>query len=225
MRLLLLPARGESDDRRTGSLERLLVAGVALSFGVVAIAVYATQVPGGRTAFAAALLFAGAALLAGGVVGVLFGIPRQASRDPDDPAAEADGPPRLRGTSTHLEQVSGWLTKVLIGVLLAQLGAFTGGANRLFEAMAPSLGGQPSSAAFAGAIVVFFSACGFLAGWLATRVLLDPAPRVVHERALDRFVRAQRAEESGDRAGASRLRQEALAVIERQAVHPNGRTL
>jgi hypothetical protein len=225
MRLLLLPTRGGSDDRPTGPLERLLVAGVALSFGVVAIAVYATEVPSGRTAFAAALLFAGASLLAGAVVGVLFGIPRQAGRDPDDPGAEAHGPLRPGGTSTHLEQVSGWLTKVLIGVLLAQLGAFTGGANRLFQAMAPSLGGQPSSAAFAGAIVVFFSADGFLAGWLLTRLLLDPAPRVVHERALERFVLAQRAEESGDGAGASRLRQEALAVIEHQAVQPDGRTL
>jgi len=201
-------------------MDRLLLPMIVLGFGVAAVAVYSTQVPSGRTVFAAALLFAGAALLAGGVVGVLFGIPRQVSRDPDDPAADdGTGTIRVRETSAHLEQVSGWLTKVLIGVLLAQLGAFSGGANRLFEAMAPSLGSLPSSAAFAGAIVVFFSAGGFLAGWLLARVLLDPAPKVVHERALDRFLRAQRAEESGDRAGANRLRQEALAVIERESVN------
>jgi hypothetical protein len=218
MRLLRPSAQDEPGGRRTGALERLLVAGGALGFGIVAIAVYATQVPGGRAAFAAALLFAGAALLAGGLVGVLFGIPRQAGRDADDPPAALDGgQPRPRGSSTHLEQVSGWLTKVLIGVLLAQLGAFSSGANRLFAAMAPSLGGQPSSAAVAGAIVVFFSAGGFLGGWLLTRLLLDPDPEVMHERALERFVQAQRAEESGDRAAAGRLRQEALAVLER---HP-----
>src|SRR5687768_14611200 len=91
MRLQLLPARGEpAEERRGGRMERLLATGGALSFGVVAIAVYATQVPGGRTAFAAALLFAGAALLAGGVVGVLFGIPSQVSADPDDPATGPD---------------------------------------------------------------------------------------------------------------------------------------
>jgi hypothetical protein len=219
MRLLFPPARGESDERPLRPLTgRLVVAAAAVGFGVVAIAVYATQVPGGRTAFAAALLFAGAALLAGALVGVLFGIPRGAVAG--EGAGPEDGDGAARPASTHLEQVSGWLTKVLIGVLLAQLGAFSGGANRLFSAMAPSLGGQPSSAAFAGAIVVFFSAGGFLAGWLLTRRLLDPAPRIVSERALDRFVQAQRAEESGDRAGASRLRQEALAVIERNPVQP-----
>jgi hypothetical protein len=220
---LLFPARGEVDDEGRASpptVGRLVVAGAAAGLAVLAIAVYATQVPGGRTAFAAALLFAGAALLAGALVGVLFGIPRGAAAGAEGAGEQGEDGGPARPASTHLEQVSGWLTKVLIGVLLAQLGAFSGGANRLFAAMAPSLGGQPSSAAFAGAIVVCFSAGGFLAGWLLTRRLLDPAPRIVSERALDRFVQAQRAEESGDRAGASRLRQEALAVIERNPVQP-----
>lgn len=122
---------------------------------------------------ASAILFAGASFAVGGVIGFLFGVPRTLTSDvgPDERAAS-----RIR-PNTNLEQVSDWLTKLLIGATLVELVNIPSGAARLFEAMAPALGAEDVSAAFAGGLVAYFAALGFLAGWLVTRLYLGKAMR------------------------------------------------
>jgi hypothetical protein len=69
--------------------------------------------------------------------------------------------------------VSDWLTKILIGATLVELKSVPSTAASLFGALAPALGGQTYSAAFGGAIVVYFSVVGFLITWIATRTYLS----------------------------------------------------
>ena len=77
----------------------------------------------------------GGAALVGGVVGLLFGIPKSVS-DPavapippklDTVAGDSDAPDtRARSSyavNTNLEQISDWLTKIMVGVGLTQVGA------------------------------------------------------------------------------------------------------
>ncbi len=147
----------------------------ALGLGIAGIALFASQVDPFLSVLASGLLFAAAAFAAASLLGFLFGVPRTLT---SEQGGVVDG--ALRGrimANTNLEQVSDWLTKILIGVTLVQLSHVPSGAARLFNAMAPSLGAQDSSAATAGAIVIYFAALGFLTGWLLTRLFLGRAMR------------------------------------------------
>ena len=161
--------------RPKGPLARqpLIAAAILGALGLVALILFATVVDPHLAVIASAILFAGASFAVGGVIGFLFGVPRTLTSDagPDERAAS-----RIR-PNTNLEQVSDWLTKLLIGATLVELRNIPSGAARLFEAMAPALGAEDVSAAFAGGLVVYFAALGFLAGWLITRLSLGKAMR------------------------------------------------
>lgn len=165
---------GVSADAGAGWMRTaLIVAGTSSAFGLVAIALYTLQAPNEATAVASGVLFAGAAVAAGGFFGFLFGLPR--TIEEETPGGEEGGNARSGiVANTNLQDISDWLTKILVGITLIQLGAIRSGAVRLFDSMAPALGGQPHSAAFAGGIVVYFSVLGFLVGWLLARLRLGP---------------------------------------------------
>jgi hypothetical protein len=149
--------------------------------------------------FASAVLFSCASAAAGGLLGFLFGVPRNRSVE-----TLQEGPPAGVRPNTNLEQVSDWLTKILIGATLVQLGSIPSAAAKLFSSMAPSLGGQPNGTAFAGAIVIFFTIWGLLGAWLATRLYLGKA---MDDADVTNYLRrAQVAENAGDIELAQELR-------------------
>jgi hypothetical protein len=120
---------------------------------------------------AAAVMTAAAAFLSGSLLGFLFGLPRALERAPAGAAAPPAG---LLSTNTNLDQVSDWLTKVLVGLGLVELGKLSGGLNHLGAALAPSLGGEASAQSFAIALLVYSVVDGFLLGYLWTRIDLSP---------------------------------------------------
>ncbi len=148
------------------------VVGVIL-IGLVPIGLYSSAVSGSSTSaiFSLALLLGLAALMGGGLVGFLFGVPRRLQ----EPGG-ANGP-RSEGWvgNTNLEQISDWLTKILVGVGLTQILQIPGQLQRLTAFLAPALGNQPSSQVFALGLLGYFSIAGFLIGYLTTRLLLGRA--------------------------------------------------
>lgn len=86
---------------------------VAFLVGVAAIAIYAAGASFARI-FSMFLLVGIAAWLAGGVLGFLFGVPRFQS----SPGGGAAGLASSFIPNTNLEQVSDWLTKIIIGATL-----------------------------------------------------------------------------------------------------------
>lgn len=159
-----------------------------LGVGLVAIGLYAAFQPG-FAAFAAtltiSLLLATACVLVGGLVGFLFGIPRSLQQ-PDRDRAEPDGPEGQNGidgggvgsayrANTNLEQISDWLSKILVGVGLTQLGEIRTGLVSLAGFFGPALGDTPASGPFAVVVTATFLTCGFLAGYLWTRLYLATA--------------------------------------------------
>ena len=181
---------------------------VLLVVGLLADLLFSLGVTGAPDAFlgvfASAVLFSCASLAVGGLLGFLFGVPRTPSSE-NEPTPER-GRVRFRA-NTNLEQVSDWLTKVLIGATLVQLGSVPASAADLFSSMAPSLGGHPHSAAFAGAIVIYFSILGFLGGWLVTRLYLANAMRDADAEEVGKLVvEAEVAEKEGDSVRAKKLR-------------------
>ena len=124
------------------------------------------------------LMAGGAALLSGGLVGFLFGVPRtrdETSPRQNDPidqrAASRDSSTTYR-PNTSLEQIADWLTKILVGVGLVQIQSMPDKLRGLARYVAPGLGAGAGSETFALAIFVYFSVCGFVFGFLWARIYL-----------------------------------------------------
>jgi CheY-like chemotaxis protein len=126
-------------------------------------------------------MVAGAVLLAGGLVGFLFGIPRSPSLGGIPPAGALEGHSGEAITqysyrpNTNLEQISDWLTTILVGIGLTQLGSIADNLRQLSTYLAPVLGGLPGSSVFALTILLYFVICGFLLGYLWARLFLPGA--------------------------------------------------
>jgi hypothetical protein len=123
--------------------------------------------------------------------------------------------------NTNLEQISDWLTKIIVGVSLTQLFTIKRNAIHLFNAMAPSLGHGETAAAFAGAEVVYFSILGFFMGWLYARLRLGEEMRYADALAnlTDKYLEmtdkylglVKRAETAGD-PGTAQVAKDAAAA-------------
>jgi hypothetical protein len=154
-----------------------------------------------------AVIVSAAALGTGFLLGFLFGIPRSrqdtsattasntaATRTPSTPgmapdSAESAGQssqttrpvtassPRLT-VNANLEEISDWLTKIIVGIGLMELNNIPGNLDRLARYVAAGLVPTPASpppVTFALAIIVYFSVLGFLSGYLLTRLFLSGA--------------------------------------------------
>ncbi len=98
------------------------------------------------------------------LLGFLFGLPR--TLDQSDSTA-----PLV--TNTNLDQISDWLTKILIGLGLVELGKIAGGVDSLAAAAVPGLGGGDDAHAFAVALLIYSAVDGFLVGYLWTRIIVS----------------------------------------------------
>lgn len=137
-----------------------------------------------------ALSIALAALIIGIFLGFLFGIPRTLSAPSASQRAVAggktgDGDVTVGvasdgesaggtnfGVNTNLEQISDWLTKIMVGVGLTQIAKLPGATRVLADALKPGFGDFAGAGTLGVLIVVFFSVCGFLIGYLWTRIYL-----------------------------------------------------
>jgi hypothetical protein len=72
----------------------------------------------------------------------------------------------------NLVQVSDWLTKILVGAGLVQLGRAPKALSELGNALRNGFGGGPSSAGFGLAVVLFYAVCGFVFLYLWSRLSL-----------------------------------------------------
>jgi CheY-like chemotaxis protein len=157
------------DDREPGRWLPYLVAIPLPAVGLVATFVYAW---GDSDILAVALLVAAGAFLAGGLLGFLFGIPRSLANPQGGEDDSISGAPQ---PNTNLEQISDWLTKILVGVGLVQFTTLAQHAGELVEFLGPPLGGGALGESFAAATLVVFGISGFLAFYLVTRIYLPLA--------------------------------------------------
>jgi|GEM_PF-2204821 len=172
------------------SANTLLPLMIALAFGLASIIIYALQFssPQVFSVIATGILVAGASFVIGGFLGFLFGIPRTLQSD-----RPLVSPTHINGASqeasdhsntsleyranTNLEQISDWLTKILVGVGLTQIGHLPAALQTLGSSLAPGLGNAKDSPSFAVVILLYFLVGGFLPGYLLTRLLLPGAFR------------------------------------------------
>ena len=86
--------------------------------------------------------------------------------------ADSQGPSTT--VNTNLEQISDWLTKIIVGVTLVESKEVLDHVSNAAHMMAGSLGGE-NSVSFAYAILVYFSFSGLLGSYLLTRLFLQRA--------------------------------------------------
>src|ERR1700733_13828403 len=135
----------------------------------IVILIYSLSMPSGVrwSVFATAVITGSCSFLAGGLVGLLFGIPRSALG-----SAGTTATGRYQANS-NLVEVSDWLTKIIVGVGLVQIGRLEPALSRLAANLKAPLGGQPTSAAFGMALVIANVLLGFLFFYLWARSLLQ----------------------------------------------------
>ena len=141
----------------------------------------------------AILAFAGSASLAvGGLLGFLFGVPRKLqlehtrdrASEPDSSDEEGGSRARYEG-NTNLEQISDWLTKIIIGIGLVQFKPISEFVYKLGNQLASEIAiinGLPiinpsevPGASYVTTTLVFFGITGFFSGYLWARLYLGRA--------------------------------------------------
>lgn len=123
----------------------------------------------------AAILLTLAIFVVGVFVGFIFGIPRtQQHKNEND--IDKDGNLTTKETkyvvNTNLEQISDWLTKILVGVGLTQLTEIKVNLRELSTYFSDVFKPSDISEQISSAVIIFYLLFGFLVGYLVTRLYL-----------------------------------------------------
>ena len=166
----------------TSALQRFIYLMAAIGIIVILIYGWRYRNTGAFAVISVALMVAAAALLSGGLLGFLFGVPhtegREVGQSGPTTEGEAFGLPSDRGLltsyrpNTSLEQISDWLTKILVGVGLVEIKVIPGKLTSLAAYIAKGMGTGEGAEAFALSLVIYFTACGFVFGFLWARLYL-----------------------------------------------------
>lgn len=127
-----------------------------------------------------------ASLVAGLLVGFLFGIPKSPesartqvkSGQSQDQAAEGrQGHSAQAGLrrNTNIEEISDWLTKIIVGLGIYELKKVPEFFRRLAAFLGPGFGDGPGSGALAVMLIVAFASSGFMLGYLLTVLFITRA--------------------------------------------------
>jgi CheY-like chemotaxis protein len=131
------------------------------------------------------LILSGSSFAIGGLIGFLFGIPRslQGLSQSDSASAKPTPGPGQQAQSdktnyrpnTNLEQISDWLTKILVGVGLTQLTNIGHGVVSISAFAARGMEQFQHADNFVAGTLLYFLILGFLFGYLWTRLNLAEA--------------------------------------------------
>lgn len=174
---------GESRYAELRIAARAQLIGIVLTLALTGcgIIAYSWSLGGFWQACGSLAVMGAAAGISGAFPGFLFGIPRSVVASSDAPSGAGvligNLDPQVTHPSTNLEQISDWLTKILLGATLLQLSDILAGLRALFVTMGSAIGGGASAVVFVGALALFCAVAGFIQGWLAARIWL---PWLIH---------------------------------------------
>lgn len=158
-------------QRRASGTARWTLLGAAVATALSGLALIA----GTEDRWSAAAVLVGlavASFMIGSLAGFLMGMPRYIA------ARESDNESSRYEPSTSLEQISDWLTKVLIGIGIAEATSVARAVNGLLnDQIVPAL--ATASGAYPVALTTIITALvgGFYLAWLLTRLTLAGALR------------------------------------------------
>jgi len=151
---------------------QIIIVASAMLVVIIFVAILAASQPKPGQTLAIGLMIAVAATASGGAIGFLFALPRSVTISVPMGAAKPSRGLTVR-PNTNLEEVSDWLTKIIVGLTLTQLGRIPSAAAHLFTVLGAALGTPPESVIFAGCLVVYSFIIGLVNAWLATRIYIE----------------------------------------------------
>ena len=188
------PKRKEVPKRKEDLSQVYVTFIVLASLGVLGALLYAITISekwsAGFAIFGGSVLISGAFSFVGGLIGFLFAIPRSRQDQLTVQAQPTSTPdadkPRQRlsdyAANTNLEQISDWLTKILVGIGLVQFGDISLKFGAIATSLAPLLGSSSTARPFAVVLMTYFIIWGFFFAYLATRLWMPKAlSRAEHE--------------------------------------------
>lgn len=191
---------------------------IALIFlGFIASVASALLVGAGGGFVGLLLLISITALLAGGLLGFLFGIPKvNRQYAPGDDYAKS----RKYFPNTNLEEVSDWLTKIIIGVGLTQLIRIPEYLRNLATGILKHVEYYQVSGNAAHpilvAVILYFLIAGFIVGYFYTRLYLANLWELMEEsRVKDAEIAIWRA---GAKSDPTRSKEEPTLTVEEQRI-------
>lgn len=136
----------------------------AASIALIAISLYSLQVTSdGLLVATTGVVTCCAALALGSLTGFLFGVPKVLQ------SSTAEAKPLAFVSNSNLEQISDWLTKVIVGAGLVQIAALPGALAAFGSNLSPAFGGTPTSPVFAVGLLLYGFTVGFLLMYMWTR--------------------------------------------------------
>lgn len=156
--------------------------GVSVALGMVLVLTHGIRDrsgldPDGYIHMTTAGLWALTCLACGAAGGFLFGIPKVRQRDgtpgPSGGGATPAGGNYHQQVNTNLEEISDWITKIIVGLGLINIQHIPGFFDRLAQRL--TVGQSTDQKAFALSLIVYFLVIGFLFGYLITRMFLQRA--------------------------------------------------
>jgi uncharacterized membrane protein YciS (DUF1049 family) len=122
------------------------------------------------------IMVALAAILCGAFLGFLFGIPRSLQKNQNSSEPNSPNNHNSFADNTNLEQISDWLTKIIVGVSLTQVANIQLYLSKISHLVADGFQCNPKLAvAFIYAVIIFYLICGFIYCYLWTRIQLKAA--------------------------------------------------
>lgn len=208
---LKLPGSGDSgsngnpnplEDKGLAILARVMTLGV-IGIGVVSFYASFGKLSHTLSVFGLSSLIGLVSAAVGGLLGFLFGIPitkQTASNNAPvgnlvqgQQAGQSQGSTAQTdayGNNTNLEQISDWLTKIIVGVSLTQWNKIQQQFSLLIGEISAGLGifmDKRYAVPFAGSLVIFFAICGFLFVYLWAKIYLK-AQLLLTDRDINKIV-------------------------------------
>ena len=149
---------------------------VSVLLGFV-IAMYSTSlnVENTTAALTTLLMVAASSYLIGNVLGFLFGLPRTLQDRAENNQQEKDPAKKIAyQINTNLEQVSDWLTKMLIGVGLVEIKNLMEFVVKISSKISSDIG-HPNAESIIVASIICFTILGFFVTYFSTRLYISSA--------------------------------------------------
>ncbi len=150
--------------------------------GVVACVVSVSLSDFGSDFSGILLLVSAATLLIGGIFGFLFGIPKL--NKAYDPREDYERSTKYH-PNTNLEDVSDWLTKIIVGVALTQLTRIPGYLQGISAGILRHVDCSQMNCNFAQSVlvaaIIYFLIAGFIIGYFYTRLYLPNLFSIMEE--------------------------------------------
>ena len=196
-----------------------------IGLGALSLIVYALSQPNPGRILGGGGLIGISSAMAGSVAGFLFGLPHARREATDQRTGRgATGDPDQAGVrpNTNLEDISDWLTKILVGVGLTQIGPIVAELQRLVDYCRPVLGDTPASGPIAGGLILTYALTGFLMTFLFARIPLESALNQADREIISAATKAVAATKADKEVIAAAIKEAASAAPVVRAAPANG---